>query len=538
MQNDNTYTVIDGDNAYIEQNIEQTGISTAGSVDQDATNTVDLSNVASTENIEIIQSISQAALADAEVSSSAENLIIGDINGDDVVISQTIDQEAVSCNNFAFQEASNLMDSNLIGDDGNLFQRIFQAAEAEDHVEQHAYYFDPSGPGIFIGNLVGEIQGDGNTVTQEIEQIALSDSSGVNQGTWDFGNIIVSIYGDDNSAIQDLSQVAQAAGDIDQWADWGNQIVFIGDINMNSDYTTVSQSISQIVVSGGAVWQVAANELENSNIMDFFGNDMQIAQEIEQTAIAQGDIEQDIYNHIAGIVVGDDATIIQGLTQNAATGGVAEQYAGDFGLLDPANGILTIVGDDAIVSQVLIQNAIANLDVYQQASVGNGVGFIAGNNAWVGQSISQAGASEDGEVFQIAINGIESVSGDTPVISQSIVQAAISDEVGQMSENAVVITAAQNNAFVFQEIDSTAVWGTALNRMAYNYAPINSDGDATVVQAIDAVSIGTDPFGVGVSIQRNEIQGIVTGAFNSVQNNNAINGGTGNTAAIIENLIL
>jgi hypothetical protein len=98
----NEYTVNDGEDAVIIQNIDVLGLSTQGSVTQDAINIVDLTNVVSTDNILIDQNIVETAWAQDQVTQTAENLIYDSeydnnvVLGESATVTQNIEQIAYS----------------------------------------------------------------------------------------------------------------------------------------------------------------------------------------------------------------------------------------------------------------------------------------------------------------------------------------------------------------------------------------------------------------------------------------------------------
>jgi len=111
--------------AYAEQSIDQLGISTAGSVTQNASNEIAITS-ATSDGIIVNQSIHQEAQSDRRVDQAASNIITDNINCRNATISQCIEQIATSFNLYAY----NTIDGFLVNNVDSTIHDIVQSAES------------------------------------------------------------------------------------------------------------------------------------------------------------------------------------------------------------------------------------------------------------------------------------------------------------------------------------------------------------------------------------------------------------------------
>jgi hypothetical protein len=541
MSDSNSYTVIDGQDAYVQQSIEFDGTSW-GNVDQSATNMVDWywsEEIA--DNIWIEQSITEIAVAEGGyVSQFASNTALGDL-GYNAYVSQYIDQQA-SAGSGVSQYANNLMIGDLNGDYDCVFQDIDQSAYG------NGYVFQSATGGNYIGGLygVGDINGDyfwvdqsidqeafsygyvnqdagtkGNEIgyinggdgiaTQSIYQAAEGYDSYVTQNAGDiYGNYIYAIYGGDNIISQDITQAAISDyGYVDQYAYYYAN--YIDGIASYANGNTVIQNVLQLGLAAGTVDQYAyssANTIANG-IYDADYNT--VDQEITQAGVGY-DVYQyaDYCANYVPTVYGDYDTVVQGILQLGSASDAVTQDAAD----SYANYLDSFEGYGFTLDQDITQAGVSGNDVYQYADTGNELYLYYGSYgdyAVIGQTILQLAAGYD-YVCQDASNDIDySITGNYADVDQVIIQAATGYGVAQYAEGNYLYEIYGDESLVYQDILQLASTDSYANQYAdygndidylngdYAYvsqyitqAAVSNQVDQDGLNIIDYVS-GTDP---------------------------------------------
>jgi len=498
--------------ALVSQTIDQ--LASAGdTVDQEAYNYID-DTISVGDDVGITQSISQAAVADGDITQGTDgnngganeisNYIAGTIGTDIVTdpadgngIDQSIEQIANSLDGAVYQTSgadngvgyagTNLIGA-VIGSDNVIDQDIFQAASAQGDIGQEI-------PTAFEdGNDIASITGDGNAVDQEAAQIAVSNTGDVDQEAGDSASshnansIDSAVVGDGNTISQDLLQAALSNGvafpyiDQDSYANW------IG--SATGDDNAIDQGIAQIAVAAaGEVYQ-----------------------------------DSDDANTIDGGLVGDDNVVDQVVLQ-AALAAYVEQDAWNANDIDVA-----VTGDYTVIDQDIEQIAVSDHgDIYQDAATGNNLPVVTGDAVDLSQDIEQYAATggylhQDAGSYIDEVDsaiGIIGLSYVTPEIDQDITQVGVANDLEQYSLNDANYVDTADDVIVDQDIYDVAQWGNSLDRDAVNSVEVASADDATVYQAVNTVNVGTDLLGNAVSDQTNEIVELVANDLTATQDNNA-----------------
>jgi len=261
------------------------------------------------------------------------------------------------------------------------------------------------------------------------------------------------------------------------------------------------QSIYSSDIQTSAVANSA--DITSINTATLTGTDVSLTQSVGQTAIGDGDMNLYASNS-ANILASNDASLNQGVVQNAAGNDVTENSA-NWGTVN--------AGGDATTSQSLTQSGVGTGTVDQTA--GNIVQSSAGSNAYIGQLVQSGaqgnlvdqnvlnlawGIAPTGEIGQTTIIGAVSAT-DAFQSSDNIIASCQMDNamVGQgafVAGNAgnTLIQDASNTAFLFgdnptlgQFIAGSAISGNVADQYLSNNAVFAGDGGA-LAQHIEEVA--------------------------------------------------
>ncbi len=312
------FTVI-ADESYFSQDFEQIATSDVGNVIQISEGNF-ITDLTGDVN-EVEQSILQAGLSDSQF----EPLVIQDT-------------APVNIDLFGFEEEIPLASGNFVGlvngdlneleqqatqivtaEDGLVYQGAEEANEIEEldldfnlvdqFTQQYALAGDLFQDGSGANVIEVDVAGDENTIFQELDQVAVSNTGEIIQdaahnplGTIFPGNNLPVVIGEDVFVSQDIEQFASSSGPITQGAS-----NYLGDVDTAADdfIPELDQLIEQVAVTTDDLEQAATNYLEVDTDFDVLVN-----QNIADTVQWGETLDRDAYNYV--LVFSDlDATVNQ-----------------------------------------------------------------------------------------------------------------------------------------------------------------------------------------------------------------------------------
>jgi len=244
-----------------------------------------------------------------------------------------------------------------------------------------------------------------------------------------------------------------------------------GDVIIQNAGTTISgENIGDVPQTSSNFYQAAGTAVDS------------VTQNVAQVANTPASVFETANNYanIENAPAAPNTEIIQTISQQGVAGGqvvqTANNWAGPF-----------ITGNDAIVGQSVTQSALAEGDISQFAA--NYVGDVLGNDAVVSQAIVKT-AYSDGDIVQVDDNFVNYVGSgaQNPQIGQYLYEGADAlGDIVQDAHNTIPSVFFGDNPIMAQDIAQTAL-GDYVQQYSVNFAKVRANDNVALAQHIDSAA--------------------------------------------------